>query len=66
MLDPAALGLWLRVDATEHTDAMVGLIQSGDLLVVSGNDAFGLVRAHANAVSRFEAGPLPPMPAGAA
>jgi hypothetical protein len=59
----ASLALWLRLDPAEHAEAILGLVSSGDLLIVPDGDGFGLVRTHANPVSRLEIGIMPVMPA---
>jgi hypothetical protein len=62
MLDPAALGLWLRLDRT-HADALVSLLDSRDLQVVSDGETFTVIRSHSDVVSRLETGStLPPLP----
>lgn len=61
------LALWLRADPAEHAQALAGLVESSDLLIVSDGDNFGLVRSHSNLISRFETGTaLPLMPAAVA
>ena len=57
----AELSLWLRCDP-DHVEAMCSLVESTDLAIVSDGDAFGLVRAHANALTRFEIGHTPILP----
>ncbi|MGO9684295.1 MAG: hypothetical protein ACLPTZ_17245 [Beijerinckiaceae bacterium] len=63
MITPSGLGLWLRLDAIEHTDAMIGLIASRDLRVVADGDVFSVERGHYGPVTRFECGQMPALPA---
>jgi hypothetical protein len=58
----AELSLWLRCDP-DHVEAMCSLVESTDLAIVSDLDTFTVRRCHDNSVTRYECGPLPPMPA---
>jgi hypothetical protein len=63
VISPSALGLWLLADPLEHSQAMIDLIVSRDLLIVADGDTFAVVRAHGDDISRLETGsylPLPP------
>ena len=60
------LALWLAVETDDRVDAMVDLVESGDLLIVSDGNHFALVPGHTDMATRFEIGPLPMMAPGVA
>jgi hypothetical protein len=65
-MTPAQLALWLLLDA-EHVDAMVQLIASSDLKIVSDGEQFSVIRTHADILTHYETGTtLPMMPAAIA
>jgi len=57
MITSSDLSLWLAVDLDGRVPAMIDLVASGDLLIVSDGDAIvGLKRGHHNPVTKFEIG----------
>lgn len=61
------LSLWMSSDIHLRTEALADLISSGDLIWRE-DDAggIGVIRAHHDVITRFEAGALPALPPAAA
>jgi hypothetical protein len=59
-LSPSALSAWLEGDLNANVGAMVDLLNSGDLAIVSVGDLFTVVLAHEERTPRFGREVVPP------
>ena len=65
MITPTELGLWLRTAPAQHSQDMVDLIESRDLVVVADGETFTVVRTHSDIISHYETGGRFPLPTSA-
>ena len=61
MITPAELGLWLLADPVGHSQSMIDLIDSNDMVIVADGESFGMKRRHNDVISHYETGSALPL-----